>query len=159
MKKHNPETEHVLQGPPVQAHTLGHLLRELYGCLQESVYRTVSEAGHPGLRALHSPVLRHLPLSGGRVADLARVSGMAKQSMAYIVDDLVGLGYLRVEPDPTDGRARLIHYTENGIHLVNALLAASEQAEKNLAKYVGETRLAELREILKIALLHDNAAG
>src|SRR5512135_201102 len=103
---------------PVQARTLGFLLREVYAVLQQRIYDGVAAAGHPGLRAMHSAVLRHLSPEGGRVADVARASGLAKQSVAYVVEDLVALGYLRSEPDPADGRARRLVYTARGKKLL-----------------------------------------
>lgn len=134
---------------PRQDRTLGFLLREVYGTLQERVYEAVAAAGHPGLRAMHSPVLRHLLPEGGRVADLARATGLAKQSVAYVVEDLVALGYLRSEPDPEDGRARRITYTARGHKLLAALVNASREAETTLAAKLGPERLQMLRDTLE----------
>lgn len=148
---------------PVRARTLGFLLRELYGLLQERVYRAVAAAGHPGLRAVHSPVLRHLPPEGARVADLARATGLAKQSVTYVVEDLVLLGYLRAEPDPKDGRARRLSYTARGLGLLDTLLRASEATEDALAAALGQERLRSLRDTLELALRspppHERAKG
>ncbi|MCU0919191.1 MAG: MarR family winged helix-turn-helix transcriptional regulator [Burkholderiaceae bacterium] len=128
---------------------MGFLLREVYAQLQQRVYDTVAAAGHDGLRALHSPVLRHLLPEGGRVADLARATGLAKQSVAYVVADLVALGYLQAEADPEDGRARRLVYTARGRELLAALVAASREAEAALALTLGRQRLAALRDTLE----------
>lgn len=137
---------------PDQVRTMGFLLREVYGLLQQRVYNNVMTAGHPDLRAMHSPVLRHLPTSGGRVADLARATGLAKQSVTYIVEDLVELGYLRAVPDPEDARARRIVYTARGQKLYAALMDASLQAESELGSVLGTEGLRSLREMLETAL-------
>lgn len=137
---------------PVRARTLGFLLREAYGWLQARVYEAVAAAGHRGLRAMHSPVLRHLPPEGGRVSDLARATGLAKQSVAYVVEDLVSLGYLRSEPDPEDGRARRLHYTARGHKLLAALADASQVVEAELASSLGAPRLQLLRDALEAVL-------
>jgi DNA-binding MarR family transcriptional regulator len=137
---------------PAQARTLGFLLREAYQLLQQQVYAAVAAAGHPGLRAAHSAVLRHLPAEGGRVADLARATGLAKQSVTYVVEDLVALGYLRTEPDPDDGRARRLTYTPRGHKLLSALVSASEQAEATLTQRLGSARLRDLRDTLESVL-------
>jgi len=120
--------------------------------MQDRVYQAAAAAGHPGLRAAHSPVLRHLPREGGRVADLARATGLAKQSVTYVVEDLIALGYLSAEPDPKDGRARRLVYTERGHKLLDSLLLASEQAEDALALVLGVERLQSLRDMLESAL-------
>lgn len=120
--------------------------------LQDRVYEAVAAAGHPGLRALHSSILRHLPPEGGRVADVARATGLAKQSATYVVEDLVELGYLRTEPDPEDGRARRITYTARGQKLLSALANASREAETRLAAVLGAERVRSLRETLETTL-------
>lgn len=137
---------------PVQARTLGFLLREVYGLLQQRVYEKVAAAGHPGVRPLHSPVLRHLPAEGGRVADLARATGLAKQSVTYIVGDLVALGYLRTAPDPQDGRASRLTYTSRGQKLLTALMNASEESETELQSKLGAQRVRGLHDVLEAVL-------
>lgn len=137
---------------PVQDRSLGFLLREVYALLQDDVYEAVAAAGHPGLRALHSSILRHLPPEGGRVADVARATGLAKQSATYVVQDLVELGYLRTESDPEDGRARRIIYTARGQKLLSALANASGDAESRLAAALGVDKVRALRGMLEAAL-------
>ena len=145
---HDPSLPHL----PGHAPTLGFLLREVYGRLQKRVYDAVAAAGHSDIRPMHSPVLRHLPPEGGRVSDLARETGLAKQSVAYVVEDLVARGYLRTEPDPEDGRARRLRYTARGHELLGALVSASHEAEASLAAVLGKDRLISLRELLEDAL-------
>ena len=147
-----PPPERPARPHPVQDRTLGFLLREVYALLQDRVYEAVAAAGHPGLRALHSSILRHLPPEGGRVADVARATGLAKQSATYVVEDLVELGYLRSEPDPEDGRARRITYTARGQKLLSALANASREAETRLAAVLGAERVRSLRETLETTL-------
>lgn len=134
---------------PTQARTLGFLLREVYRLLQSRVYEAVAAAGHPGVRPAHSPVLRHLPPEGGRVAELARATGLAKQSVTYVVEDLVALGYLCVQPDPEDRRARRLTYTPRGHKLLAALVEASQDAEDALTVPLGPRRLKLLRDSLE----------
>lgn len=143
---------------PSEARTLGFLLREAYGHLQAQVYDAVAAAGHVGLRATHSPVLRHLSPAGGRVADLARATGMAKQSVTYVVDDLLALGYLRSDPDPADGRARRLTYTPRGHRLLAALADASRALEEQLAASLRPERLQLLRDTLEAVLSQALAA-
>lgn len=137
---------------PAQVATLGFLLRELYDALQARVYADVAADGHPALRDAHSPVLRHLPPQGARVVDLARACGLTKQSVAYIVQDLEQLGYVRAEPDPQDRRAKLIQWTGAGERLVASLLRHSAQAEQQLASRIGETGAHALRRSLEAAV-------
>ena len=144
---------------PERSMTLGYLLRELYSHLQQRIYAAVAADGHPGLRELHSPVLRYLPKEGARVADLARRAGLAKQSVTYIVEDLTALGYLTVASDPEDGRAKRVKLTAHGRSLVASLLLHSEMAERELARRVGKSRLANLRTTLEDAVTSFSGKG
>lgn len=137
---------------PARARSLGFLLREVYGRLQHQVYDVVAGMGHPGLRPTHSPVLRHLDPEGGRVAELSRATGLAKQSVAYVIEDLIALGYLHGKPDPEDGRARRLFYTPRGLELLEALAAASQSLEAELAATLGTRRLQALRSSLEAVL-------
>jgi DNA-binding MarR family transcriptional regulator len=134
---------------PQDARTLGFLLREAYASMQEGVYAAVAASGHPGVRPAHSVILRHLPAQGGRVADIARAAGMAKQSVSYVVDDLVGLGYLRTQPDPDDRRAKRVSFTARGRKLVADLVDASRESEAALGLALGSVRLREFRRMLE----------
>ncbi len=147
---------------PEQARSLGFLLRETYAALQQRVYAAVARAGHPDVRPVHSSVLRNLAPEGGRVSDLARTTGMAKQSITYVVEDLVRLGYLESGPDPDDGRARRLSYTPRGRRLLKSLVDASEAAEVELAAALGPQRLAGLRDTLEAVLslrAHEEPGG
>jgi DNA-binding MarR family transcriptional regulator len=147
MKKHK-----EVASTPARSATLGFLLRELYEELQQRVYAAVAADGHPEVRALHSPVLRFLPKEGARVADLARQADLAKQSVTYIVEDLVDLGYVTVGQDPADGRAKRVTLTARGRSLVASLLLHSDLAERDLARRLGASRVTVLRSTLEDAV-------
>lgn len=132
--------------------TLGFLLRELYEALQRDVYAAVAADGHPHVREVHSPVLRHISSDGARVSDVARRCGYAKQSISYVVDDLQQLGYVSIEADPGDRRAKRIRLTSRGDDLIACLLTHSRAAERSLAKRIGTRAVATLRTTLSSAV-------
>lgn len=153
VRAHRPD-----DAPPRQQVTLGHLLRELYDALQRDVYAAVAADGHPLVRDVHSPLLRNLSPGGVRVSDVARRCGYAKQSIAYVVDDLVKLGYVAIAPDPDDGRAKRVRLTARGEDLVACLLKHSRAAERSLAARIGAGSVATLRRIL-LAAVHGEQRG
>ncbi len=146
------ESRSSTRAAPGRGNTLGFLLREVYEALQQEVYAAVAADGHGAVREAHSPVLRHLPPQGARVADLARAAGYAKQSMSYLVDDLAELGYVVIGQDPRDGRAKLVRLTARGRSLVEKLVAHSEAAERRLAARIGANSVAAMRRALTAAL-------
>lgn len=128
--------------------TLGTLLRSAYRKLAISLYDELGRQ-YQGVRLTHSAVLRSIEPDGSRVVDLAAAAGMTKQSMAYLVEQLVDLGYLEVGPDPRDGRAKLVKLTRAGEELYAAAVALSARLERGMADALGERDARELRRILE----------
>jgi DNA-binding MarR family transcriptional regulator len=97
----------------------------------------------------HGAVLRHIRPAGSRLTELAERAGMAKQSMAYLVEDLAGLGFVATAPDPSDGRARLVRLTAKGRKLMATMLALSAEAEAEFIAKVGAADMRTLRRVLE----------
>ena len=128
--------------------TLGALLRLPYEQLAAWLYGRLADE-FPGVRLPHSAVLRNIAAQGSRVVELAAAAGMTKQSMAYLVEQLHELGYLLIEADPDDGRAKRVRLTERGEALYARALQLSAEAEAQLAELLGEADASELRRILQ----------
>jgi DNA-binding MarR family transcriptional regulator len=75
-------------------------------------------AGYDDITAAHQAVFENIDRRGTRLTTLAARSGMAHQSMSELVNALERAGYLERQPDPADGRARIIRLTEKGQALV-----------------------------------------
>ncbi|MGI5171520.1 MarR family winged helix-turn-helix transcriptional regulator [Spirillospora sp. CA-253888] len=112
---------------------LGVLTGRLMRAIQDELFATLAERGHPDVRPRHGIVLAHLKPRGVRATDLAERSGQHKQIIGTIVDELDRLGYVRREPDPDDRRAKLVVPTERGqdeITTARAILAAIEHRHR-----------------------------
>jgi DNA-binding MarR family transcriptional regulator len=105
-------------------------------------------AGYTDLRAAHAQVFVAMDLEGSRLTDLAARAGMTKQAMGELVRYLEQHGYLQVEPDLRDRRAKLIRPTATGwdAHGVSTGLVAD--SDRSLAERLGEHALRELRSQL-----------
>jgi len=136
---------------PDRERTLGSLLRQVYHALQERTYAALAQRGFHDLRAAHSVVFRHIEPDGSRVTDLAALAGMTKQSMSYLIDGLCSVGYVRIAPDPADGRAKLAQLTARGREATKALIELSAQFERELARLIGAARMKQLRALLEQA--------
>jgi DNA-binding MarR family transcriptional regulator len=128
--------------------TLGALLRTPYQKLQSRIYRQLAETGFADIRPAHSSVFRHILPSGSRVTELADRADMTKQSMAYLVNYLHEHGYVRLTPDPQDGRAKIVHLTERGIAFQEAAITLSRRAESDIANQLGAREMDKLRQLL-----------
>ena len=62
---------------------------------------------------------------------MAEWTHIRKPSVVYLVDDLVRLGYVRREADPTDGRAVLVRPTDHGRDAHRVIETVTEQIAAN----------------------------
>lgn len=72
-------------------------------------------------RLAHLQIWGNVGVDGVRLTTLADRANLSLAAASELVSELEMLGYLERRPDPTDGRAKLIHPTERG----RALLAAA----------------------------------
>jgi len=66
-----------------------------------------------------------------------------------LLRDLEALGYLRLERDPTDGRARTIRYTDRGWSLFRTGSRVSHDIGRRWAQAVGQRRYDQFRATLR----------
>lgn len=109
-------------------------------------------AGFVDHRLVHHNVMAHITRDGIRLTELAERAGMTKQAMSELVLDLEVLGYLRREPDPTDGRAKLIRFTKKGLAAVSAATLALRKMDTALDDRLPKGSLRALRRGLRVAL-------
>jgi DNA-binding MarR family transcriptional regulator len=73
-------------------------------------------------------VIAELELTGpARVSDLAQQQRVAQPSMTSLVHRLEGEGWVVREPDPSDGRAALVHVTPSGVEALTAYRRAAAE--------------------------------
>ena len=79
-----------------------------------------------------------LSTKGDRITDLAQRAGIAKQSMADLVDQCSAWGLVTRQPDPLDARARRVCFTPTGLAWLQAFREAVAQAEAEFRAEVGD---------------------
>lgn len=90
-----------------------------------------------------------LPVRGGeRITDIAARTQLTKQTIGYLVDDLVALGHVERIADPDDARARLVRYTAKGRDARRHAGAAFAAIEAQWAAKLGIRKMAQLRSLL-----------
>jgi DNA-binding MarR family transcriptional regulator len=109
----------------------------------------MTEAGHPGIRQGHGCVFRFIHEGGSRLTDLAESSGLSKQSVGEVVDDLEQHGYVERAQDPQDGRAKVIRLTEHGADAQRTARGIFSDMERAWTERYGAKRVATMRELLE----------
>ncbi|RFS82888.1 MarR family transcriptional regulator [Actinomadura spongiicola] len=116
------------------------LAGQLMRGLQEELFARLAEQGHPDVRPRHGTVLAFLDPAGLRATELSARSGQHKQIVGTIVDELVALGYVRREPDPSDRRAKRIVPTEHGLDEIAKARAILASIERRHRESLGDAR-------------------
>lgn len=81
-------------------------------------------------------------------SELAARHGLSKQAANDIVREFEANSYIRLEPDPDDGRAKRIVATERGRQAAETAMKSSRAVGSRWAEHVGEERYAIFEEIL-----------
>lgn len=107
----------------------------------------VADQAHQ-LRGSHLRLLSLTPPEGMRPTQLATRVGMTKQSLGEFVATMQEAGFLRVEPDPRDGRARIVRPTDKGLQLQARILDRLAQTEQRWQEAIGPRNWATFRKVL-----------
>jgi DNA-binding MarR family transcriptional regulator len=121
--------------------------------------RRLVEAGHSVIRPGHGCVFRFVDLEGTRLTALAERSGLTKQAVGEVVDDLERMGYVERVGDPADGRAKIIRLTERGWEGQRAAQRVFADIERRWAERFGEERVSTLRELLEEIAAESDASA
>lgn len=127
---------------------IGALLRIPFQETVRRVHSDLTSAGFDDLRPAHLVVFQHLDQAGTRQTDLAERAQITKQSMGYLVDYLVGHGYVTREPDPSDGRASLVCATERGRTVEREARASLERLESEWRSLLGNEPYRQMKAVL-----------
>jgi DNA-binding MarR family transcriptional regulator len=127
---------------------IGALMRLPWEAVLRRMLQALHEHGFDDIDAPHLSVLLWPGPEDLRPSDLAARMRVTKQALNYLLGELERMGYLERRPDPNDGRARRIGFTDRGRALVPVIREAVAEAEREWAAELGEDRFAQLRRLL-----------
>ena len=131
----------------------GTLLRDPALAMNELVSEGLAQRGFGDFRTAHGTIGQHIADRGSRVTELAQLAQLSKPTVVYLVNDLERLGYVERVPDPTDGRAKLVCFTERGVRAQDEARRIVAEIEEDWAQLLGARDYADLRALLR--RLHD----
>lgn len=100
------------------------------------------------LKPSHTTLFPHIDLEGTRQTELARRLGITKQAVNQLVSELEALGILERAPDPDDGRATLVRFTERGVRSLFEGLTVLGEIDAELEGVIGRARMRTLHQAL-----------
>ena len=147
-----PERSRPLRQWPGTNH-FGTLLRDPSMAMNELVSERLAQRGFEGVRPAQGALAQHIADRGSRVTELAKLAQVSKPTVVYLVNDLERLGYVERVPDPADGRAKLVRFTERGARAQAEARKIVGEIEADWGRAFGAKDLAALRALLE--RLHD----
>lgn len=128
---------------------VGRLLNQALRRFEARVLALLAARGHAAVTPSHLNATRHLDVAGTRLTEMAQRAAMTKQSMAELVAQLEHQGLVMRQPDPADGRARLVRFTPRGLAWLDDFRVALQQAEQDMAQALGAAPLQALKQALR----------
>lgn len=101
-----------------------------------------------GLRGSYARILDLIADEGSRPVALAGGAWISKQAMSQRLRELEERGWVRLTPDPTDGRATIVRRTAEGDRVRATVLRTVAALEEQWAERVGPDRYATFRAVL-----------
>lgn len=117
--------------------------------LMDESMQAYAAAGYDDLRLVHRSIIRDLLLDGLRPTELAARLGLSKQAVNDLLREFEANGYIRLEPDPSDGRAKRVVVTDRGWAMATLAADVSRDVGRRWAARVGEDRFAVFEEVLR----------
>jgi DNA-binding MarR family transcriptional regulator len=140
---------HITARDYVEDPLIGPLLRVPLQAVRARMLARVRAAGYVDIAPAHFNVLQHPTPDGLRPSEVAARGQMTKQAANRLIRHLEHQGYLTLEPDPTDHRARIVRLTRRGWRLIAKIREAVEEVEAEWAERLGRRKFDALRATLK----------
>jgi DNA-binding MarR family transcriptional regulator len=145
----SPVSNDSTPSPPI-----GALLRVAIDDVRARIYQGVVAAGFDDVRPAHVTLFRWPGPHGRRPMEVAADTQLSKQRVNDLLRDLERLGYLELDVDPSDARARIIRLTARGKRLHKTAVEIHAGIETEWAAAVGGRQYEQLRETLLRLLAH-----
>ena len=127
---------------------IGRRMNEAVRLFEARIVENLRLNGHNELSVAHINLTRNLDEDGTRLTELARRASMTKQSMSELVDQVERTGLIEKKRDPTDGRAKLVCFTDKGLIWLEAFHRSLEVAETEMREELGAAMVDLMVEVL-----------
>jgi len=127
---------------------IGAMLRVPAEAIHRRIINDLNAAGFKELSLPHMALFRFPGPDGVRPGVLAERAGMSKQAMNRLLGSLEELGYLVRRDAPSEGRARIVHFTKRGHAAYARAIEVLYQIEREWSAELGAKNFAQLKRLL-----------
>lgn len=125
---------------------IGRLLNMAVQRFEKRVLEVMAEAGYGVYTLSQMAITRNLDVGGTRATEIARRAGITKQSVGELIGQLEDTGLIERIPDPDDKRARIVHFTAEGLAWLEAFEIAVKQSESEMREELGTAAFKLLKQ-------------
>jgi DNA-binding MarR family transcriptional regulator len=136
-------------------HHIGRLFLQAHRAYSAHAVELLRARGYDQLTPAHAAILPHIDVDGTRTTVIAERSGMTKQGAGQVIDDLARQGLVERIPDPSDGRASLVVFTDAGWDYLRAAASIKQEIEAEYAEVLGAGAFGMLCEQLARIIEHE----
>ena len=105
--------------------------------------------GHDWYAEARSSVVPYVGPKGTKQSIIVARMGLSKQAVQQLILDLEESGILLREPDPNDGRGKIVHFTEKGLAAQRDSRKAKRKVEEEIRARLGDKKFENLLDALK----------
>ncbi len=128
---------------------VGWRLFEAYRLWKDAFVAGMIGHGYSWYGEARANLIPYMEVDGMRQAELVKRSGLTKQAVQQLLDELVADGILARTTDPADRRGNLIAFTEAGQRMRRDANTVKRRIERVWRKHMGNARFNELVSILR----------
>jgi DNA-binding MarR family transcriptional regulator len=136
---------------PDELKSIDHIGADLWRAFrnyERAMFDRVAREGYEDISLADSDILVFVGAKGARPANIAIWRRVTKQSVNEQVHSLIKRGYLVMESDPDDKRAKIVRYTKKGIAMARALQKVKHTLNEEVLSFLGATKLDALSKML-----------
>lgn len=110
----------------------------------ESLQLSLRDLGWPPVTRPESMVMMHVTIDIDRPADIARSLRLTRQAVHSTIASLVNRGIVELAPDPSDGRIKVVRFTEMGSAMRRDAQKIVNSLAEQLSERIGLSHVAAL---------------
>ncbi|WP_424944241.1 MarR family winged helix-turn-helix transcriptional regulator [Aliiroseovarius crassostreae] len=116
---------------------------------KEKFAQQMIDMGHDWYAEARSSVVPYVGLNGTRQAEIVTRMGLSKQAVQQLIADLERSDILRRDPDPEDGRGKIVRFTDAGLRAQRDSATAKQHVEDEMKALLGAENFDQLMVLLK----------
>ena len=130
-------------------HTLFAEVSALADAWRDGYRAEMARRGFPWHLTAGGGLLDHLGAAGASQSVLTASTGLTKQAVQQLLDQLEAQGVVRREADPKDKRAKLVFLTEIGLRDLTERQAVLDEIEAKSRELLGKKLFKKLRKSIR----------